>query len=378
MGEVNMKLPRYVQSKTLADGQICYRFNPPQHLVTQDIISRCELGADLQQVKAEAKKLNKIIDEWCDKYATGTTLKKSAKLSQLIYVYKQSNDYKMLRDKTKSQYDYFLNILVCDLGDRRIVDVTTRMAKYHYEEWVKRGVHFANYACTISSRLFRYGIQMEHVLMNPFGNIKRKTVKQRKTVWTREQVMKFLDVAYEEFEYRNVGLIIQMAYEWCQMIGDMRMLEWSSVNLDTSILSLEQSKRRAQVFLPISDELKTMLTQQQKDFGFQPYVAPRPRPVGGKYHPYSLERMSKAGRVVMKLAELPDELRLMDLRRTGTTEMVESGVPLPQIMSVTGHANPQSVKPYLKNTYTSANNALTTRINHVKSTVSENIESDIT
>ena len=58
MGEVNMKLPRYVQSKTLADGQICYRFNPPQHLVTQDIISRCELGADLQHDKIEAKKLN--------------------------------------------------------------------------------------------------------------------------------------------------------------------------------------------------------------------------------------------------------------------------------------------------------------------------------
>jgi integrase len=80
----------------------------------------------------------------------------------------------------------------------------------------------------------------------------------------------------------------------------------------------------------------------------------------------------------MKLAEIPNELRLMDLRRTGTTEMVESGVPLPQIMAVTGHANPQSVKPYLKNTYTSANNALTLRNNHVKSTVSVNKESDIT
>jgi hypothetical protein len=47
-------------------------------------------------------------------------------------------------------------------------------------------------------------------------------------------------------------------------------------------------------------------------------------------------------------------------------------------MAVTGHANPQSVKPYLKNTYTSANNALTLRNNHVKSTVSVNKESDIT
>jgi integrase len=63
----------------------------------------------------------------------------------------------------------------------------------------------------------------------------------------------------------------------------------------------------------------------------------------------------------MELAKIPNELRLMDLRRTGTTEMVEAGVSMGQIMSVTGHANPQSVKPYMKNTYDSANNALTLR-----------------
>ena len=373
-----MKLPRYVQSKTLADGQVCYRFNPPQHLVEQHIVSRCELGANMSQVKIKAKEMNKVIDDWCDKNATVKTLNSSAKLSQLIYLYKQSNDYNMLREETKKDYTYFLKVLVDSLGDRRIVDVTTKLAKHNYEEWVKRGVSFANHTCTICSRLFRYGIQMEHIVLNPFGNIKRKQTLQRKVVWTRDQVLHFLDVAYSDFEYRNIGLIIQMAYEWCQRIGDMRMLTWDSVNLDTAILSLEQSKRRAQVFLPISDDLKEMLTEQHNDFGFQPYVAPRPRPVSGAYEPYSLDRMSKAGRVVMRLAELPEELRLMDLRRTGTTEMVESGVPLPQIMSVTGHTNPQSVKPYMKNTYTSANNALTTRINHVKSTVSVNIESDIT
>ena len=69
----------------------------------------------------------------------------------------------------------------------------------------------------------------------------------------------------------------------------------------------------------------------------------------------------------MELAKIPNELRLMDLRRTGTTEMVEAGVPMGQIMSVTGHANPQSVKPYMKNTYASAENALTLRNNHGKS-----------
>ena len=70
----------------------------------------------------------------------------------------------------------------------------------------------------------------------------------------------------------------------------------------------------------------------------------------------------------LKLEGLSDELRLMDLRRTGTTQMVEAGVSMGQIMSVTGHSNPQSVKPYMKNTYASANNALTARKSHGKST----------
>ena len=49
------------------------------------------------------------------------------------------------------------------------------------------------------------------------------------------------------------------------------------------------------------------------------------------------------------------------MRRTATTEMVDAGVPLPQIMSVTGHANAQSLTPYLKNTLTSATEALSKR-----------------
>ena len=57
----------------------------------------------------------------------------------------------------------------------------------------------------------------------------------------------------------------------------------------------------------------------------------------------------------------------MDFRRTGTTEMVEAGVPMGQIMSVTGHANPNSVNPYMKSTYTSSNNALKERKKYVDS-----------
>ena len=288
-------------------------------------------------------------------------------LNILIKKYYSSNDFNMLRDKSKQDYKYFLNILSKEFGSQTCEQITSKQAKHSYEEWVKRGITFANYLCTCSSRVFRYGIDMEYVTNNPFGNIKRKTPIQRKVVWTRENIKQFLDACYSDFDYRNIGLIVQMAYEWCQRIGDMRLLKWNSFDFDSQKLHLEQSKKRAEVFLPISDNLFEMLQQQKEEFGFQEYVAPRVKPIGGVYEPYGLTYLSKMGRKAINMANLPSELRLMDIRRTGTTEMVEAGVPMGQIMSVTGHTNPQSVKPYMKNTFESANNALTTRNMYGKS-----------
>ena len=289
-------------------------------------------------------------------------------VKHLVDKYYNSNDFKMLRSRTKKDYKYCLSIMVEDFGSVNFCELTSKQAKHAYERWVERGISLANHVCTVSSILFRYAIEMEYTHVNPFANIRRKTPPQRKVVWTEDDVRQFLDTAYGEFQWRSIGLIVHMAYEWCQRLGDMRLLEWDNIDLEEKKLYLEQSKRRAEVTLPIEDDLHSMLVQQEQDFGFQRYVVPRTTPVQGQYHPYSMERLSKVGRAVMREAGLSDELRLMDLRRTGTTQMVEAGVPMGQIMSVTGHSNPQSVKPYMKNTYASANNALTARKSYGKST----------
>ena len=296
-------------------------------------------------------------------------------VEDLVLTYYSSNDFSMLRERSQKDYKYFLSILVSEFGDIAYDGITSKQAKHAYEGWVKRGISLANHVCTVASIVYRYAMEMEYVTNNPFANIKRKTPTQRKVVWTKENIQTFLDFCYSDFEYRNIGLIVHMAYEWCQRLGDIRLLTWDNIDFDNKRMYLEQSKRRAQVTLPISDDLCEMLQEQHDDFGFQQYVVPRPRPVGGSYHPYSIERLSKAGRTLMRLAGLPEELRLMDLRRTGTTEMVEAGVGMAQIMSVTGHSNPQSVKPYMKNTYASANYALTERKKHDTSMTSADKES---
>ena len=287
-------------------------------------------------------------------------------VEDLVLTYYSSNDFSMLRDKSKKDYQYFLNVLVGEFGNELYNEVTSKQAKHAYEEWVKRGITFANHVCTVSSLVYRYAMEMEYVTVNPFANIKRKSPKQRKVVWTEDDIQKFLSFCYGDFAYRNIGLIVHMAYEWCQRLGDMRLLKWESIQFDKQTVHIEQSKRRAEVFLPISDELCAMLREQHDDFGFQSYVAPRPQPIDGVYKPYSVYKLPKYARQLMDAAGLPKSLRLSDLRRTGTTEMVDAGVSIGQIMSVTGHANPQSVKPYMKHTYDSANYALTMRKNRGK------------
>ena len=369
-------LPRYVQQRVSPSGDISYRFNPPQTLVNEGVVEREELGDDPKVVRQIAREYNRDIDAYREEQSKVVRLKPSSKVTDLINFYYLSNDFKMLRDSTKVDYRYFLTIVHQTIGCRKYREVTPKVAKQAYEKWVERGVSFANHAATCASRVYNHAIQMEHAEQNPFAKIKRKTTKQRKKVWEHRDVVKFLDVAYSDFQYRNIGLIVHMAYEWCQRLGDMRTLRWGNLDLKKQQLYLEQSKRRAEVFLPISDNLTQMLTEQKADFGFQEWVAPHPQPRDGRFQPYAMERLSKVGRNVMRLAKLDEELRLMDLRRTGVTQMVDRGVPLPQIMSVTGHTHVASVKPYMKHTYESANSALTQRNMSVCLSETNNTESD--
>ena len=305
------------------------------------------------------------------------------KLQKLVHDYFSSYDFKQLRDETKAQYKYFLNVMLSTeiegkgLFDYNCDKITTRMAKTAYNEWCDRGIHMANHAISVTRIVFNHGLREELCETNPFTVVRKRTAEKRKVVWSREYVQQFLTAAYSEYETRNLGLIAQMAYEWCQRLGDMRMLTWDAIDFDNQTVYIKQSKRRAEVHLPISDDLYEMLQEQHDDFGFQEYVAPRPNPIKGKYEPYTLHKLPLYARKLMDAAGLPKELRLSDLRRTGTTEMVEAGVGIGQIMSVTGHANPQSVQPYIKNTLSSANYALTERNNHAKSITSAAKESDI-
>jgi integrase len=296
-------------------------------------------------------------------------LKGTNKLRDAVDAYLHSPSFAELTGPTQKQYETRLAV-VCDttvqkgkmLGNIKLRDISVKHVTYAYDTWVnQRGPRAANYNASCLSIVLNLARRHEALLYNPVSLLKRKTDKPRSVKWTTDDVRLFLDTAYSHWWSRSIGLIVHMSYEWGQRIGDMRLLKWDAIDFDQERVDITQSKRGAEVHLPIDDGLLVMLKKQKEDFGFQPYVAPHVKPKSGSYNPYSETDIHHYVNRVKDEAGLDPDLQARDLRRTAITEMVEAGVDLVGIMQVSGHQNPASVKPYLVNTLSGASAALAKR-----------------
>ena len=295
--------------------------------------------------------------------------KRNAPMSQLVEFYLHSDRFARLKGKTQKEYETHLERALATrishlgktLGAIQISKLRLSHLREGYDVWLQSGVRNANYRAAALSAALSYAVECDLLEYNPIQGLRKQSTKPRRVRWERDQVITFLDTAYSDFKWRSIGLIVHMAYEWAQRVGDMRTLTWDSLDLEAQRVDSTQSKRNAEVHLPISDGLTEMLKQQKQDFGFQQYVAPKPNPDGGSYVPYPIDLIDNALNAVKMEAGLPQHLTAMDLRRTAITEMAEAGVDAIGIRQVTGHANLQSVTPYLVNTYSGASAALAKR-----------------
>ena len=355
-----MKLPRYLLEVT-RDNKVLYRYNPPPSAIDAGITERISCGTDYKLAVEHANKNNAIIDDWREHHRYLKNLSEKSRLSGLISSYVNSIGYKALSVKSQHDYVYYLeqwytdNTVVQQLSNTRLIDISTPSCQRIYDKHAGNSVSLANHSLAIYRLLFSYAIRNGFTKHNPFTEVSKRPDKPRRVVWEKKHIKQFMDKAFTKYEWRNVGLLVYMAYSWGQRLGDMRMLTWDNYDADTGVMKLEQSKRRARVEIPTSSGLREMLRQQKDDLGWQKYIVPSTKGDGcGGFVPYTLLQLAKQGGIIMNAAGLPDHLKMMDMRRTAVTEMIEAGVPLTNVMSVTGHATTHSLTPYIKNTLKSA------------------------
>lgn len=288
-------------------------------------------------------------------------LVKPKNVRQLVLEYWKSDAFSKLGSASQRDYYDCLMVINNDVGGTSLMRLSVPLMQRWYNVWLKRGTFRANKIAAIMSILLNWAIKNEIEVYNPMRYIDKQPNPKRKVTWEPEQVSQFLSTAYSHWKWRSIGLIVQMAYEWGQRVGDMRLLTWSSLDLQRERCDLTQSKRGEDVHLPISAGLLHVLKQQKEAFDFQEYVAPMVAPTDGSYKPYSKATLHLHVNAVLNEAGLPSYLTAMDMRRTAITEMVEAGVDITQIKQVSGHTNINSLTPYIKHTYTGASEALAQR-----------------
>lgn len=247
------------------------------------------------------------------------------------------------------------------LGGISVKNINVVLCTDLYDIWeAKTSTANANHCARIFSVLMNYLVAMEYIPNNPMSRVKKRTSNPRSVIWTHEQVMKFLNMAFTDWAWRNIGLIVLMCYEWGQRPVDIRNLKWENVDFENKMVKITQTKRGATVELPIPDNVDDMLAQQKAVWDFQEYVVPHHRPQGA-YRPLTVSQMINLLGQVKDAAGLPEELQVGDLRKTAIVQMIESEVDHLAIQSVTGHKNVASLNPYNKFSLKTAKSALDRR-----------------
>ncbi len=357
---------KYTKKGILKAGTV-WRFTPPQDAIDAGVVRR-QTFKDGRAARYEIPRLVEKVEAFKRGDIVAGNIGSNSTILHIYKYYVTTTHFKQLAYNSQKTYDNTMNAIANTsvgsrkLGQVKIKDLTAMHCTEAYEEWCEDvSVSKGNQCARIFSLLINFCISIDLIKYNPMSKVRKRKHETRDTTWTQEQVEQFLDVAFTDFNWRNVGLIVLMCYEWAQRPTDIRLLKWSSINFKEKKVKIKQTKRGATVELPISDEIMDMLTQQKKDWDFQDYVVPHQRPSDGAYRPLNVGQVSSLANQIKEAADLPSNLLVGDLRKSAIVEMIDSEVDHLAIMSVTGHQNISSLNPYHKHTYAAAKSALDRR-----------------
>ena len=357
---------KYTEKIKLKSGP-AWKFKPPQDAIDAGIVVR-KTFHDGRAARYEIPRLVQKVNAFRSGDLVAGSIGPMSTLAQVYKYYINTEHFKSLSSSSQKSYIYTLlgvidtQVTNNTLGCIRIKNLTAMHCKEAYEVWSKEvSVSRANQYSRLLSVLINFCISLDMIQHNPLSRIKKQHWETTSVVWKPQQVVAFLDTCFTDFKWRSIGLIVFMCYEWAQRPNDIRLLKWTSVDLDNKRVTIKQTKRGATVELPMTDEIVTMLQQQKQDLDFQEYVVPFHRPSDNAYIPLKRGQISSVANEVKKISGLPKDLKVGNLRKSGIVEMIDAGVDHLAIMSVTGHKNIQSLNPYQKHTYTAAKSALDRR-----------------
>ena len=343
---------KYVERRIRTSGKVLWAVNPPK-MIREAVEGAVYAQFDrLDDANQFAKK---IVVEYQDyrrsKKRQLRTLEGT--VDGLITSYKESREYRELAPNSKKLYNAMLrDASVASLGSSNVLfgemlsqNVSPKHADAIFDTIQKlKSTHRATHVCKVLRKVWFVGLRAGKVRSNPFQKMGLKALDDRKVLWTPEQVQLFIQTA-DESGMSSIGTMALLCYDLCQRPGDMRQLTWDGYK--NGYLEFRQEKTGTLVSIPASPRLMSRLELIKPDNG-----SPSDHIVicEATKKPYDRRLYSKWAAKVRLIANLPSELQIRDLRRTGATEMAESGCTEDELRAVTGHQSRDVLSIYVRPT----------------------------
>lgn len=344
MGQV-----KYMSSKVLGDGSTVWLINPPRY-VKEAIGASYEQCNNRQDAKYKAEKIAEQYSNYKRKEKRDIYINQDTVLG-LVSQYKNTNSWNKLQPNSHRTYDQLLrSILRVRIGSstKMFEDMMVRHVDVAYVETLYSqlskdiSMHRANHTCKVLRRIWTVGERLGLNRTNPFKNMGIKSTPSRKILWEPEQVHTFVDKA-DEMGLPSIGTMALLCYDLCQRPGDMRQLTWT--NFDSESFAFAQEKTKTEVDILASPRLVERLKTIKSASWHDNIVYYEKTGV-----PYDRRQYNKVFCIIRNAAGLPSHLQLRDLRRTGATEMAESGCTNTELRAVTGHKSIDVLSIYVRPT----------------------------
>lgn len=351
-------MAKYLEIRKKADGTKYYAFNPSKGvkdalgLKYRKFTDKREAEKYCQQVALEFN-LHRRKNE-------GRVAINDESVQALINFYKTTNEWEKLKENSKIFYDLCFRTATetvfgqsnLSFGETKAKNVTATGADRLYAQIVREfSKHRATHCIKVLRKAYNVGYRHDRVAANPFANMQIEGLPNRKVLWEPEQVFHLVKTA-DEMGLRSIGTLAMLCYDLCARPGDMRQLRWN--NFKAGVFEYTQEKTGAEMSVPASPRLIERLesiTNRQDEIAISESTG----------NPYSKDHLVKTFARVRRKSGLPTGLQLRDLRRTGATEMAESGCTEDELRSVGGWKSREILATYVRPTTKLATSAINKR-----------------
>jgi|TARA_R110001606_G_scaffold376003_1_gene534473 integrase len=349
---------KYVNERTSGAGDTYWAFNPPKYL-REALDVRYKKFTDISDARQYSVRIDDAYIDFKRRNTRQHHIQDST-VNGVFSYYLGQDEYIDTAPNTKTSF----RMLMRNVGESRLESSNVRfgdmLAKNVSNEHaikLKNTIrenfshHRAVHCMKVMRLIWNVGKRANRVSHNPFEKMRLKAPKARTVLWEDNQVDSFIQ-ACDALLMPNLGLMAMMCYHLCQRPGDMRQVTFN--NLHGQELRFPQEKTGTHIDVVLTQPILDRMAALEHVTG----TIVRNDLTG---NPHTRWSYYKQYRTVCRAAGLPDELRMSDLRRTGATEMAESGASADEIRAVTGHQSRDILNIYVRPTRGIAKNGMKKR-----------------